>query len=87
MKEAHGGRLVGHFGMNKTLAILKEHLYGPKMQGDVQGIISGCATCQKSKSSFHQGMYTLLRIPDYPWDDVAMDLLCGYLELKGARIL
>ncbi|GMI66644.1 hypothetical protein HRI_000333700 [Hibiscus trionum] len=32
IKEAHGGGLMGHFGIAKTLAILQEHLYWPKMR-------------------------------------------------------
>jgi len=27
IREAHGGSLAGHFGMNKTLNILKEHFF------------------------------------------------------------
>ena len=27
VREAHGGALAGHFGLNKTIDILKEHLY------------------------------------------------------------
>ena len=31
--KAHGGALTGHVGINKTLEILKEHFYWPKMVG------------------------------------------------------
>ena len=30
--EAHGGGLIGHFGVRKTLEILHEHLFWPKMK-------------------------------------------------------
>jgi len=33
IKEAHGGALAGHFNINKTLEILKEHFYWSKMSG------------------------------------------------------
>jgi len=30
---AHGGALTGHFSLNKTIDILKEHFYWPKVGG------------------------------------------------------
>jgi len=33
--EAHGGGLMGHFGVAKTLDVLHEHFYWPKMKRDV----------------------------------------------------
>jgi len=32
VQESHGGGLMGHFGVAKTLAILKEHFYWPHMK-------------------------------------------------------
>jgi hypothetical protein len=36
VREAHGGGLMGHFGVAKTLDVLHEHFYWPKMKRDVQ---------------------------------------------------
>ena len=36
IKEAHGVDLMGNFGIAKTLAILQEQLYWPKMKRDVE---------------------------------------------------
>jgi 16S rRNA C1402 (ribose-2'-O) methylase RsmI len=36
--EAHGGKLIRHFSVVKTLDVLHEHFYWPKMKKDVQGI-------------------------------------------------
>ena len=47
------------------------------MIADVKAIISQCATCQKAKSSFHQGLYTPLPVPEFPWEDVSMDFVIG----------
>ena len=32
VREAHGGGLTGHFGVAKTLDVLHEHFYWPKMK-------------------------------------------------------
>ena len=37
VREAHGGALVGHFGLNKAIDNLKFYL--PKIEGDVNKII------------------------------------------------
>ena len=35
VKEAHNGGLMGHFGIQKTLDLLHEHLFLPHMKHDV----------------------------------------------------
>jgi len=36
IREVHKGSLVGHYGENKTLIMLREHYYWPGMDKDVQ---------------------------------------------------
>ncbi|XP_052483251.1 uncharacterized protein LOC128036927 [Gossypium raimondii] len=50
VEEAHSGGLMGHFGIAKTLAILHEHFYWPKMKRDVIRKCDRCITCKKAKS-------------------------------------
>jgi hypothetical protein len=50
IREAHGGGLMGHFGIVKTLDVLHEHFYWPKMKKDMQRICDKCITCMKAKS-------------------------------------
>ena len=66
IREAHGGGLAGHFGVVKTLEVLKEHFFLPKMLGDVTNIVGKCVTCHMAKSSFKPGMYTPLPVPVRP---------------------
>jgi len=75
MREAHGGSLAGHFRMNKTLDILKEHFHWPKMGEDVHRVVSSCSIYHKAKSQFHQGLYTPLPVPLRPWEGVSMDFV------------
>ncbi|KAK1668157.1 hypothetical protein QYE76_056316 [Lolium multiflorum] len=44
------GGLMGHFGREKTLLMLADHFYWPKMRRDVDKYVKRCITCNKSKS-------------------------------------
>ena len=44
VKESHGGGLMGHFGVHKTLGILNEHFYWSNMKHDVQSVCAKCIT-------------------------------------------
>jgi len=50
IQEVHGGSLVCHYGEKKTLAVLKEHYFWPRMHKDVQDLLKLCATCRVAKS-------------------------------------
>ena len=45
MRESHGGGLMGHFRVAKTLGVLQEHFYWPHMKRDVERICGRCITC------------------------------------------
>ena len=61
--EAHGRGLMGHFGVRKTLKILHEHFFWPKMKKDVIRICSRCITCRKAKSKVDISMDFVLGLP------------------------
>ena len=45
VRKAHGGGLIGHFGVAKMLAILQEHFHWPRMKRDVERMVAKCITC------------------------------------------
>ncbi|XP_071917089.1 uncharacterized protein [Coffea arabica] len=78
VREAHGGGLMGHFGVAKTLSILQEHFYWPRMKRDVERHTQRCVTCHQAKSKVHPyGLYTPLPIPHEPYVDLSMDFVLG----------
>ena len=84
--EAHGGGLMGHFGVRKTLEILHEHLFWPNMKKDAIDICGRCITCRKAKSKvLPHGLYTPLPVPSEPWVDISMDFVLGLLRTKRGR--
>ena len=49
IRESHGGGLTGHFGQDKTLQLVQENFYWPKIVRDVRKIVRGCSICHKAK--------------------------------------
>ena len=86
VREAHGGGLMGHFGVVKTLDELHEHFYWPKMKKDVQRICDKCITCRKAKSRTQpHGLYTPFLVSKEPWVDISMDFVLGLPRSKRGR--
>lgn len=85
VKESHGGGLIGHFGMTKTLDTLNEHFYWPKMRKDVQRVCDRCVVYKRAKYKvLNQGLYTLL-VSSEPWTNISMDFVLGLPRSKMGK--
>jgi hypothetical protein len=81
--ESHYSRVVGHFGIEKTVEILQKHLYWLKIRQDVGKYIRSCTACTISKpTTKKQGMYTPLPTPDRPWESISMDYMSSLPSTK-----
>jgi Integrase zinc binding domain len=49
IKEVHDGGLSGHFGRDKTVALVQGRFYWPKMTKGVNHYILRCRTCHLAK--------------------------------------
>src|ERR1041385_6095747 len=73
LQKAHGGGLMGHFGVKKTDDVLATHFFWPKKRRDVERFVARCTTCQKAKSRLNPHGFTFLylylvfRGRTYPW--------------------
>jgi hypothetical protein len=74
IQEVHGGGLAGHFGRDKTLALVQENFFWPKLAHDVECFVKSCKICQIAKST---GLYTPLPVPKAPWEDISLDFVLG----------
>jgi len=78
VKEMHERRLMDHFRVAKTLAMLKEKFFWPHMKREIQKHCVSCLTCLHAKSSIMPvGMYTLLPVVSTPCEDISMDYVLG----------
>ena len=83
LQELHRGALAGHFGIEKTSSMLKEHYYWPSMSKDVEHYVRRCSICQQAKNhSRPQGLYTPLPILQGAWEDVSLDFIMGFLRTQ-----
>ena len=53
IKEKHSGGMVGHFGRDKTIAILTEYYFLPQMSQDVKKFVQSFHVCQAAKGFSH----------------------------------
>ena len=78
VKESHEGGLMSHFGVVKTLELLKGKFFWPHMRRDVQRHCFRCISCLKAKSkTMPHGLYTPLPFASAPWEDISMDFILG----------
>jgi hypothetical protein len=78
IKEMHEGGLAGHFGVEKTIAMVLGYFYWPKLARDIEHVIRKCRVCQLAKSSTNpHGLYMPLPTPQAPWEDVSLDFITG----------
>ena len=67
VRVAHEGGLAGHFGHSKTLKLIRDNFYWPKLNRDVVRLVERCKTCRRSKMYVsNQGLYEPLPIPTAP---------------------
>jgi hypothetical protein len=86
LHEAHGGGLMGHFGVKKIEDVLAAHIFWLKMRCDVERYVSRCMTCNKAKSRLNShGLYMPLPVLSVPWEDISMNFVLGLSRTKRGR--
>ena len=81
--EAHYSRAVGHFGVEKTVAVLHKYFYWPNLRQDVGKYIRSCTVYAISKLTIKKkGLYTPLPTPSRPWESISMDYMSGLPSTK-----
>nr|KYP31568.1 Transposon Ty3-I Gag-Pol polyprotein [Cajanus cajan] len=77
---------MGHFGIEKTLSLLREKFFWPHMKRDVQRFCSSCIGCLQAKSTTkpHE-LYTPLPISNAPWVDISMDFILGFPRTQRGK--
>ena len=79
IKSRHDSALAGHFGVAKTLELVRRDFSWPSVSRDVRSYVRGCDSCQRVKSAHHApyGKLQPLDIPSRPWQSISMDFITG----------
>ena len=49
MLEMHSSLYSAHLGVRKTIAVLQQHFWWPKLPKHLAALVKGCAVCQRIK--------------------------------------
>ncbi|KAI3365445.1 hypothetical protein L3Q82_010533, partial [Scortum barcoo] len=68
-----------HPGIRRTLFLLQQRFWWPRMAQDTQEYINACSVCARGKSSHRApaGFLKPLPIPHRPWSHIAVDFVSG----------
>jgi hypothetical protein len=68
--------MAGHFGVEKTMAMLHKYFYCLKIRQKFNKYIRSCTACAISKPAIKkQGLYIPLLTPNSLWESISMDYI------------
>jgi len=75
MQLYHDDQFAGHWGIDKTLELLRRKFYWEHMVADVREYIGACPQCQGKAISNHKpyGKLEPLPVPTRPWHQISLD--------------
>ncbi|GKV50067.1 hypothetical protein SLEP1_g56783 [Rubroshorea leprosula] len=85
MKECHDSRWAGHPGIKRTMALVEDLYYWPRMRDDIEAYVRTCLVCQQDKIEQRQpgGLLEPLPTPERPWECVTMDFISALPQSEG----
>jgi hypothetical protein len=77
LEMCHDSPYGGHFGIAKTLNLLKRSFWWPGMASDVEHHVRGCVKCQQVKpnNGAPQGELSPLSVPTRRWESMSLDFV------------
>jgi len=87
LDEAHKSRYTIHPGSTKMYQDLKKKFWWHGMKRDVAEYVAQCHVCQQVKAEHQRPAGTLqpLNIPEWKWDQIAMDFVVGLPKAPGGQ--
>jgi len=77
LRDKHDHPLSGHFGQNKTLALIRRDYTWPNLRSFVVEYCRTCVNCKRGKPVRHKpyGFLRQLPVPERPWHSISMDFI------------
>jgi putative transposase len=69
LESEHDSKIAGHFGQDKTIKLIRQNIWWPRMDETIIDYIQSCVECQKDKTVCHLKYRLLqpLELPYAPW--------------------
>ena len=85
LRESHDHILAGHFGVHRTLDLVRRKYAWPNMRSFVTSYCQSCTNCHRSKAVRHKpyGLLKQLPIPEKPWNSISMDFIEHLPDSEG----
>ena len=85
IRKVHNQPIVNHSGVEKTLEMIRQSYYWPKMKETTQQYICNCHACKRAKAlrDIYHGLLQPLLVPQKPWVNVKMDFVTGLPTCKA----
>ncbi|KAI7411517.1 hypothetical protein KC336_g12012 [Hortaea werneckii] len=73
----HDGPVRGHPGTSKMMQLMQTKYYFPRMRHAIEEYVRKCDICRRMKPDRHKpyGLLQPLKVPERPWESVAMDFI------------
>ena len=80
---------IGHWGVDKTYALLKERFFWPNMYSYTENFVSYCTTCQQTKCDTHPPKAPMIPmfIPEAPMQFVSIDIAYMPTDSDGYKYI
>lgn len=74
MHDLHAEGLAAHIGKDKTIALIIDKFYWPKVKRDITKFVERCIVCHLAKGhNQNTGLYVPFPVPSTIWEDLSMD--------------
>ena len=77
LQSEHHTKVTGYMGQDKTIELIRQNFWWPKMNERIIDFVRSCPECQQNKVARHQpyGLSSPLELPYVPWQSVTMDFI------------
>lgn len=85
----HTNKVTCHPGILKTLSVVQQRFWWPKMKNDVSDYVNACTVCAMYKVSNRRppGELLPLSVPKRPWSHISLDFVTGLPPSSGNTVV
>lgn len=85
----HTNKVTCHPGILKTLSVVQQRFWWPKMKNDVIDYVNACTVCAMYKVSHRRppGELLPLSVPKRPWSHISLDFVTGLPPSSGNTVV